>query len=346
MFRARLKKAGVIGAVLAAAWLFLRYLLPLALPFLLGLLLAFIAEPLVSVLCRRLRLPRWLGAGLGVTVALMVTVLLVLTLCAFLLRQLGQLARVMPDLEGTARQSLQTLESLLLQTAEAAPQSIRPLLIRGVEGMFSDSGAVLDGISGGVLRFASGVLTRIPDSALGVGTWLIASFMISARLPMLRAQVKQKLPKDWRERYLPMAQRLKKTAGLWLLAQGKLTAITFGVLCAGFLLLRISYGPLWAALIALLDALPVLGTGIVLIPWSVVAFAQGEIVLGVGLLGTYAAAAVLRSVLEPKLVGKQLGLDPLVTLGAMYAGYRLWGIGGMILFPLLAAMTALLVRKQ
>ena len=73
---------------------------------------------------------------------------------------------------------------------------------------------------------------------------------------------------------------------------------------------------------------------------------QGEIVLGAGLLGTYAAAAVLRSVLEPKLVGKQLGLDPLVTLGAMYAGYRLWGIGGMILFPLLAAMTVLLVRKQ
>ena len=63
-------------------------------------------------------------------------------------------------------------------------------------------------------------------------------------------------------------------------------------------------------------------------------------------MGTYAAAAVLRSVLEPKLVGKQLGLDPLVTLGAMYAGYRLWGIGGMILFPLLAAMTVLLVRKQ
>jgi predicted PurR-regulated permease PerM len=143
-----------------------------------------------------------------------------------------------------------------------------------------------------------------------------------------------------------MAKKLKTAVGGWLLAQGKLAAVTFGVLCAGFLLLRIRHGILWAGLIAILDALPVLGTGIVLVPWSVVAFAQGEPVLAVGLLSTYAVAAVLRSVLEPKLVGRQLGLDPLVTLVALYAGFRLWGIGGMILAPLLTAVVLLMTRKQ
>lgn len=65
-----------------------------------------------------------------------------------------------------------------------------------------------------------------------------------------------------------------------------------------------------------------------------------------GLLGTYAAAAVLRSVLEPKLVGRQLGLDPLATLVALYTGYRIWGIAGMILAPLMTAVVLLMTRKQ
>ena len=337
-----LKRVAAGALLLAVAWLSIRYLTP----FVLALGLALAAEPLVRVLQRRLHLPRWLSSGAGVTVTLTVVILLVLTLCAFLLRQLGQLARVMPDLEGTAKQGLQTLESVLLRTAQAAPQSISPLLIRGVEGLFSDGGAVVESLSGTVLRVASGVVTRIPDSALGVGTWLIASFMISARLSQLRAGLKEKLPKSWHERYLPMMKKLKTAVGGWLLAQGKLATVTFGVLCVGFLLLRIRLGVLWAALIALLDALPVLGTGIVLVPWSVVSFAQGRPVFALGLLGTYAAAAVLRSVLEPKLVGRQLGLDPLATLVALYAGFRLWGIGGMILAPLLTAVILLMTRKQ
>ena len=85
-----------------------------------------------------------------------------------------------------------------------------------------------------------------------------------------------------------------------------------------------------------MDALPVLGTGTVLVPWSLVCLLQGDTVRGIGLLGVYAAASLTRSVLEPRFIGRQLGLDPLVTLLAMYAGYRLWGLAGMILAPLLA----------
>ena len=124
--------------------------------------------------------------------------------------------------------------------------------------------------------------------------------------------------------------------GRWLGAQAKLIAVTFLVLALGFLLLRIENALLWAALVALADALPVLGTGVILAPWSIVCFIQGQNVRAVGLLGVCAVAVLLRSILEPKLVGKQLGLDPLVTLGAIYLGYRLWGLPGMLAAPLLA----------
>ena len=106
------------------------------------------------------------------------------------------------------------------------------------------------------------------------------------------------------------------------------------VLTAGFLLLRIPYPLLLGLVIALIDALPALGTGLILIPWALFMFLQRNTFLGTGLLLLYGVAALIRTALEPRLLGKQMGLDPLLTLLALYGGYRFLGIWGMILFPI------------
>ena len=87
---------------------------------------------------------------------------------------------------------------------------------------------------------------------------------------------------------------------------------------------------------AAVDAFPILGTGTILVPWSLVCLLQHNSGKALGLLGLYALTALTRSTLEPKLVGRQLGLDPLLTLIALYTGFRLWGILGMFLMPMLA----------
>lgn len=330
------RKLGIAAVAFLTFWFFLRYLLPVFLPFLLAALLAFAAEPLVRVFADRCRMPRWLAAGLGVCIALGLVILAVLTLGALLLRELGSLAGVVPDLESTARQGIGLLQGWLLGLAEYSPEGVRPILNHCVDGIFSSSSQLLERISLWLLGFASGALKALPDSALGLGTWIIACFMISAKLPQLRKRITAQTPESWKQTYLPALKQLKTSLGGWLLAQLKLTGITACVLSLGFLVLQIPYGIFWALLISLVDALPILGTGMVLVPWSLVCFLQGDTLRAVGLLGTYAAAALLRSVLEPRLVGKQLGLDPLITLVALYAGYRLWGLGGMLLAPLLA----------
>lgn len=336
MHRTLPQKLGILLISCLGLWLVSRYLLPILLPFLLAAGLALAAEPPVRILHQRLKLPRGVASGIGVVITLLLAVLLVLALCALLLRELGQLAGILPNLGETAISGMESLESFLLNLAAGAPAAVSPILVGGVEGFFSDGTALVNQLMARVVQLASGVVTRIPDSALGFGTWILASFMISAKLPRIRQWGKAKLPPSWYKRYLPAVKRLKANLAGWLLAQLKLTAITFCLLSAGLLLLRIRYAPLWAAAISLLDALPILGTGTILIPWSLVCFLQGNPVQAVGLLGTYAAAALARSFLEPKLVGKHLGLDPLLTLLALYAGYRLWGILGMLLAPLLA----------
>lgn len=336
MSHSALRRIGAVLAAVFAIWLTTRYLLPLFLPFVLAALLALAAEPLVGVLARRCRMPRWLASGLGICIALTLVILAALVLGALLLRELGSLANVVPDLESTALQGMGLLRSWLFGIADQAPDGIKPILNHSLDGIFSGSSQLLDRVSVWLLGFASGVLKALPDSALGLGTWILASFMFSAKLPKIRRYAASLIPGSWKETYLPALGQLRKSLGGWLLAQLKLTGITACVLSAGFLALQIPYGIVWALLISLVDALPVLGTGTVLIPWSVICFLQGDSLRSVGLLGIYAAAALLRSVLEPRLVGKQLGLDPLVTLVALYAGYQLWGLGGMLLAPLLA----------
>jgi len=326
-------------------WLGLRYVLPIAMPFLLAGVLALISEPLVRTFQKRLHLPRAAATGLGVSICLLMAVLIILTLCAFLLRQLRSLADVVPDLESSAAQGIASLEDFFLYLSGKAPKGIRPVLTHSVENLFSGSSRILDRVSGWLLNIASGVLKALPDSALGLGTWILAAYMASAKLPQIKAYIVNHLPQKWTDQYLPTLKRLRHTLGLWLTAQLKLTAVTFAVLSVGFLLLRIPYAIAWAALICLIDALPVFGTGTVLIPWSLVSFLQADHLQAVGLLSIYGVAALLRCILEPRFVGKHLGLDPLVTLFALYAGYHLWGILGMLLAPLLTVALAQLLRK-
>ena len=322
---------GVLALILAA-----RYALPLAMPFLLGAALALAAEPLVALLGRRL--PRSLAAGVGVTVTFALLVLLVSILCGLLIRELGLLADVLPELLEAAKGGMTSLEIFLTDLVARTPETVRPLLIQQIQGLFSDGSALLDRVTGWLLKLASGVLTRLPDSALGFGTGLIASFMISAKLPVWKARLQSRFPQEQYRPLLETAKGLKAAILGWLKAQVKLSGVTWVLVTLGFLLLGVASALLWGGVVALVDAFPILGTGAVLVPWSLLSFAQGDPGRAFGLLGLYGGVTLVRTLLEPKLVGQHLGLDPLVTLAALYAGYRLWGLPGMILSPLLAVV--------
>lgn len=162
--------------------------------------------------------------------------------------------------------------------------------------------------------------------------------MLSAELPQLRKLWQKKAPHLWQQRARSLLGRFRDTLGAWLKAQAKLMGISALVLTAGFLILQVDYPLLFGLVIALIDALPALGTGLILIPWGLFMFLQGNTYLGAGLIILYGTAALIRTALEPRLLGKQMGLDPLLTLLALYGGYRLFGIPGMILFPIGAIM--------
>lgn len=325
-------------------WLAVQFFLPLFLPFLLGGALALAAEPMVGFLSRRL--PRSLAGGIGVTAAFLFLSLVFLLILALIVRELAILAGMLPNLEETAKSSMDALSEWALGLAARLPTGIRDILTRNLNEFFSGSSALLDDAFRYVLSLTGGVLRHVPDSALVLGTAILSGYMISARLPRIKKWLKTRIPRERLRKYLASAAGMKSAVFGWLKAQAKLMGITWVILVLGFVLLRIPYAPLWAGLTALVDAFPVLGTGTVLLPWSLVCFLQEDSPRAVGLLGCYAVISLSRSILEPKLVGRQLGLDPLAALASIYVGYKLWGLGGMLAAPMLAVLALQLIHPQ
>lgn len=337
------KRLLLITAALIGTWLGLRYFLPVLLPFLMGTALALAAEPLVRSGQRYLHMPRAVAAGLGVSITLVMVLGLVSFLGAAAVRQLGKLASDMPDLEGAAGQGMGVLRDWLLGIAEKTPEGLRPVLIRSVGNLLNDSTELMEQLTGRIPMVVTSALGRVPNGLLGIGTGVISAFMISARLPWLKTLQSKEPLQHLGQKYLPALKRVRDSLWAWFRAQLKLMAVCYAILAAGFLLLGIRRGFFLAALVALVDAVPMLGTGVILVPWALVNLLQQRQFMAIGLLCVYAAVLIVRTVLEPRLIGKNLGIDPLLTLVSLYVGYRFWGLAGMLLAPVLvsAVKTAL-----
>lgn len=332
--------------IFAACALALRYLLPIVLPFLLGTLLALAAEPGVRFLQRKLRIPRpWAAvAGVGGTLVMLVTLLWLFG--ALVYREIAVLAAGIPAALEQASGAALRLRQWALGMVERAPAGLASGLERWVTELFAGGSVFLQRAAEGVLGAAGAVMGGIPGGALLLGTAVLSAFMISAQLPGLKSALRRRISREKLKKWLDLAVRLKTTAGGWFKAQCKLSGITFAIVLAGFLLLRIRNPVFWAAVSAIVDAVPMLGTGIVLIPWALISLVIGKKVLALGLLGVYVTAMLTRSTLEPKLLGRQLGMNPLLTLMALYAGYRLWGVTGMILAPILTVTARQIVAVR
>lgn len=335
-----LTAAGAVGG-----YVFLRWGIGLVLPFVFGGVIALAAEPLAALLERRPGLKRSAAAAVSVTAVFIGLTALLTLLGGLLLRQAGQLGALLPELAQAVDQGRDALCGWLADMSRKSPSALRPVLDRAVTELSSGSGIAVEQFSQRLPEWAAALAGKVAGSALTVATAVLSAFMLSVRLPQLRQMAAQWIPQRWQTACRSGMTELRSALWGWVSAQLKLSAVTFLQLLAGFWLLRIPHFAVWAFGVTLVDAFPVLGTGTVLLPWSAICLIQGQPGRGAGLLGLYALVWLVRSVLEPRLLGKELGLDPLVTLFAMYAGGKLLGLPGLILAPLLAVVAVRLVKK-
>lgn len=325
-----------IPVVLIALILLLgiRYILPFVMPVLLGLILAMLLSPLIGKLQDRSGLSRSAASLAAITGILGVLAALVYLAVKLLMLEAERFSSLLPELFLGVSGYLSSFVAWVQKLTGNLPQGASDALSSWAEGLLDSGGTLASGVYEKVFSLVSGFLGRLPDHLLFLLTLLLSCYFAAAELPRLRELLELHLPQKHLRQWRSILSSGKGVLVGWFRAQLKLMGVTFLVLFLGFLLLGIRLPLLFALGIALLDALPLLGTGVILLPWGLLSMISGELHKGIGLIIIYGIAALLRNVLEPKFLGEQMGVSPLFSLLALYAGYRLSGFWGMILLPL------------
>lgn len=332
----------------AGLYLFFRFAIPVLMPFLLALLLAVLTRPLVRKISARLGGHEKLSAVMVTLFFLCLLgvlcyffVLLLVTQAQNLLEMLlrdaadenGKLAAVIAFFRGAAARLplfSHLSESSLFRELIGDPETFWKGLLQKLLTAWAEK----------IPQKLTAWLTRLPAVFVALLVGLIACFFFALDYPRVTAFLRGVCPLRLRGKLPEAKRRVGEIFRRWLGAYFFLFLLTFGELFFGLLLLRERYAFLLAFLIALMDILPVLGVGTALLPWAIFRLFGGNTWGGVGLILLYAVITVVRQITEPHLVGKSIGLHPLITLFSFFAGMKLFGFTGIFLGPI----TALLIK--
>ena len=325
------------------AFLLVRFaptVLAIFLPFILGWLVATIANPLVKFLESKLKLKRKVGSILIIVGVLSLMVMLVYMGIAKLVTEAAGFVNQLPDMSLMLTADFNTVTETLKSLFETVPPDIRNTIF----SISGDAVAMLSGMlenAGRALVETTGALAKnIPSLFIAFIITIISSYFMLVQKEEIAVLVRRNVSGSSRRMFEIYSSGISKILGGYFKAQFKLLGIIFIIIFAGFMILRIDYALLFSVLIALLDFLPFFGTGTVLGPWAVFAALSGDYQLAVGLIIIYVITQLSRRVLEPKILGDTIGMDPLLTLVLMYVGFRLFGVWGLI-FSAPAGMLAM-----
>ncbi len=329
----------VLGAM-ALLFLLFRYLLMPTLPFLLAWLLAIITRPIARRISKRTKINERAVSTILTALATLLLIALLLFGVFYLLSELWWLVS-----------DLLSNESL----PEFLSKITNPLASLIGEGVLGEdvevylSKAIKDALSGvltAIVNTLGGILKGIPSVLLFILVTVISAIYFSYDLDRINSLVKRILPKPLSACLGGISRGSVSVVGKYVRSYLLLMLITYFVMLVGFLVLGVEKAAALALISALLDVLPLVGTGIILVPMSVYQLIFGKITLGVGILVLFALYQVLRQIIEPRIIGKSLGVHPLLSLALIYIGYGIFGIAGLLLMPLFSVILGVLFNKN
>lgn len=333
-----------VAGGLAALYLLCRFAFVLVLPFLLAFVMAVATRRTILSLSARTRCPVRVMAALVTLFSLTVFGLFVFLLCNRLFVEaqnlLDFLATDSQDPNGQIARFFAFFRDFgsrlpLLSQLRDMP-FLRDLIGDPEAYLVAQLQNGIEGVTGRLAALVGGVLRRLPRVAFFLVFTVISCFYFAIDYEAVTRTLTAVTPRTLRAKLPVWRERITAAAKRYLRAYFWLFLLTLGELLVGFFLLGIRYAFLLALLTAFLDILPVLGVGVILVPFAVFLIAVGQTGRGIGLLILYAVITVVRQVAEPHLVGKSLGLHPILMLLSLYVGLGVFGVAGFLLGPAIA----------
>lgn len=315
-------------------WLALRFFIPWTAPIIVAFIIAAMLEPAIRRMVQAGWRRKYASAVLSLAVLAFLSFIIVF-IASRALSSLSDILRDIPELMASALETLRQLHSALLEYTKSAPESVRQYVEYTADAIENSVYNIPAKLSGQAMSTVAAAVQATPDVLLFTVTAGIGSYFVSASYPNITAFIRRQFNEDTRRRADVLKSDLTVSFGGFMRAQLMLMCITFFELALLFFLLKIKSAVIIAALTAFVDALPVFGVGTVLIPWAGWCLLSGDYVRAVCLASAWGVISVVRSCIQAKLVGDQIGLDPVVSLLAIYTGWRIAGVFGMLIFPLI-----------
>lgn len=323
------------AVIIALAVLLVGGVIPMATPFVIGFLVAYLLQRPVRFLKRKLPLPHKLIALLAVLVFYATFGVLISILGVRLVSVGIGLVSNMPHIYEV--HILPALTSILLALEELFLEmdaSVVTIMNDIGTEFIKLVGQMVSSISAKAVALVYGISAALPGMFVELVLMIISSIFITMDWDTLTGFCLRQMNDKTKEVFLQIKEYIVGTLWVCIRSYALIMSITFIELSILLTLVGIKHSVIVALCIACFDILPVLGTGGIMIPWAVITLLQGKIFLGVKLLGVYVIVTVVRNIIEPKIVGSQLGLHPVVTLCSMFVGVQLFGVIGLFGFPI------------
>ena len=312
-----------------------KYVLPLIIPFIIGFAIALILRPLIKLMNKRLGIKSKFAS----IIALVLFYVIILTIVIFggfaIIASLQQMFLSLPSLyQNDVQPIINDLIKYFVEFVNDLDPSLNSVVNTMGDNVISTITSLVTSFSSNAIMYTTNLITTIPGVFTGFLFAVISSVFFTLDYENILSFVKRQLSDNTRYILSAIRDSLKVTVVRFIRAYGIIMFITFLELNVLLLILGVKNSIGVAFFISLVDILPILGTGGVLIPWVLIELINGNVYMGIGLFIGYLIITFIRNMLEPKIVGDQVGLYPLVTLIAMYVGASLFGIIGLFGFPI------------
>lgn len=310
-------------------------LFTIGMPFLLAILIAMFLEPAVAASMRTFRLNRIASATIWCTLFALGLLGLVYLSGAGLVGQLIDIGKKAPafldDFNRYFKEATERTELFYSSLPAERAEQLQAALEQGVATLTDSLSGIIRGISGYFLNAAK----ALPNLFIAFVVFMVALYLTSYSLPVLKTRFLDLFEDKSRGKIEGVLGNLRSSLIGFLRAQVILSALTYTVSLIGLLVLRVEYPFAVALLVIIVDILPILGTGSVFVPWAAFLFLKGDVPLVIGLLALFIVITIFRRIVEPKILGDSIGIGALPTLVGLYVGFKLMGVVGLFLGPIL-----------
>lgn len=321
--------------ILSLVYVGIKYLLPLLMPFVIGMIIAVLFRRLIDLIEAKTHIKRAFVSIFILLVFYGILGYLIFLIGFKIVNFVGDLVTGLPSLyRNTIVPALQSIANDIIHHFPGAKAYLDDFMNNLDTSIFN----YLSNASSTIAPKITGLAGMVPSMLIKLIFTIVSSFFFTIDYYKVSTFIIVQFKGARREMLLKIKHNGIGTLGKFIRAYAAIISITFTELSIGFWIIGITNPLLLALLVAIVDILPILGTGAVILPWSIISFATGDMRTGIGMLILYIVITAVRQTIEPRIVGQQIGLHPIITLILMFVGAQLMGVLGLLLLPIMATL--------